>query len=79
MELEVWVKKSKSSKSDAEIILIKVSPMGSIMVKDISLSQFPECHINSIAAPVVEYTESRVKLWEQSKFPTKLPFIFTSK
>ena len=79
VELEVWVKKSKSSKSDAEITLIKVSPIGSMIVNEISLSQFPECHINSIAAPVVEYTESNVKLWEQSKLPTKPPFIFTSK
>ena len=79
MELEVWVKKSKSSKSDAEITFIKVSPMGSIMVNEISLSQFPECQINSIAEPVVEYTESNVKLWEQSKLPTKVPFILTSK
>ena len=71
MELEVCVKKSKSSKSDAEITLIKVSPMGSIMVNEISLSQFPECHINSITAPVVEYTESKVKLCEQSKLPNK--------
>ena len=73
------MKKSKSSKSDAEITFIKVSPMGSIMVNEISLSQFPECHINSIAEPVVEYTESNVKLWEQSKLPTKVPFILTSK